>query len=288
LNKIVSEPFVSIGMPVYNGGEAVRPAIDALLAQTHRAFELIISDNASTDGTSEICREYAARDTRIRYSRNETNIGGVPNFERVLYLARHDYFMWAAHDDLWKPEFLEANLRPLLADRKVICSMCQALLAEHGGLVVPPIFNPAGTFPLMSSHVPSNLCKYLLLPGLNARFYGLWRRQVLLDNMPTGDFCSSDVSFVARTLMRGKIAEVKRRLWIRGSRGMSSDSLRLLRWGERNIVDRFVPLCRFTRDLLRFREVRESPVVLAALVILNCCFVREMSGNQRTSTFVTS
>src|SRR5438128_542667 len=75
-------PRVSIGLPVYNGERYLRLALDSLLSQTFTDFELIISDNASTDGTTEICRAYAARDARIRYSRLEHNIGGSPNFNR--------------------------------------------------------------------------------------------------------------------------------------------------------------------------------------------------------------
>ena len=80
-------PRVSVGMPVYNGERYVKAALDAVLAQTFRDFELIISDNASTDATGEICREYAARDPRIRYSRNNENIGAARNGNRTIQLA---------------------------------------------------------------------------------------------------------------------------------------------------------------------------------------------------------
>lgn len=92
-------PTVSIGMPVYNGAEYIRETLDALLAQTFTDFELIISDNASTDETAEICREYAERDLRIVYIRQEGNIGARANFQLVLDKARGAYFMWAAADD---------------------------------------------------------------------------------------------------------------------------------------------------------------------------------------------
>ena len=96
-----SQPLVSIGMPVYNGERFIRQALDSLLAQDCENFELIISDNASADGTQEICLEYAAQDGRIRYYRNENNLGALANFNRVLGLAQGPYFMWAAHDDVW-------------------------------------------------------------------------------------------------------------------------------------------------------------------------------------------
>jgi glycosyltransferase involved in cell wall biosynthesis len=100
-------PRVSIGMPVYNGETFIRKALDSLLAQTFTNFELIISDNGSTDGTEAICREYAARDCRIRYVRQPENRGGLFNFHFVLDEAAGEYFMWAAHDDLCGREFIE-------------------------------------------------------------------------------------------------------------------------------------------------------------------------------------
>lgn len=104
-------PKVSIGMPVYNGEKFIRVALDSLLSQTFVDFELIISDNASTDGTEAICREYAARDLRIRYVRQSENRGAVVNFKFVLDDAVGEYFMWAAHDDHWGEHFLDHALR---------------------------------------------------------------------------------------------------------------------------------------------------------------------------------
>lgn len=108
-DKLQEIPIVSIGMPVYNGGKYVRDALNSLLKQTFRDFELIISDNASTDGTEKICREYAARDPRIRFFRQATNNGAMANFKFVLDEARGRYFMWAAHDDLWSKHYLKCS-----------------------------------------------------------------------------------------------------------------------------------------------------------------------------------
>ena len=101
---------VSIGMPVYNGEKFIREALDSLLAQTFTDFELIISDNASTDGTEAICREYAARDSRIRCVRQSENRGACANFQFVLDEAKGEYFMWAAADDKWDKEWITVLL----------------------------------------------------------------------------------------------------------------------------------------------------------------------------------
>ncbi len=100
------KPKVSIGMPVYNGEPFIHEALDSLLKQTFTEFELIISDNASTDDTERICREYVAKDQRIRYVRQPENFGAIANFRFVLDEAIGKYFMWAAADDVWLPQFI--------------------------------------------------------------------------------------------------------------------------------------------------------------------------------------
>src|SRR5262245_11891356 len=97
---------VSIGLPVYNGATYLRTAIDAILSQDFDDFELIISDNASTDETSSICQQYAACDSRVRYYRHATNIGAGPNYRHVFELAQCGLFKWATHDDVHLPGFL--------------------------------------------------------------------------------------------------------------------------------------------------------------------------------------
>ena len=94
-------------MPVYNGQNYIVQALDSLLSQTYSDFELIISDNASTDSTQDICKDYASRDARISYVRQVENLGAIPNFNRVFELSRGQYFKWASHDDLCEPTCLE-------------------------------------------------------------------------------------------------------------------------------------------------------------------------------------
>jgi len=116
-------PQVSIGMPVYNGEPFIQEALDSLLAQTFADFELIISDNASTDGTEAICREYAARDKRIRCVRQPENLGAAANFQFVLDEAVGEYFMWAAADDVWLPKFIETCMKLLKTDASAKMAM---------------------------------------------------------------------------------------------------------------------------------------------------------------------
>ena len=100
-----NQPKLSIGLPIYNGEKFLEQAIESLLSQTFKDFEIIICDNASTDKTHEICKAYVARDNRIHYYRNETNIGCARNFARVFELSSGEYFKWAAYDDLTTQAF---------------------------------------------------------------------------------------------------------------------------------------------------------------------------------------
>ena len=107
----MTHPRISVGLPVYNGEKYLGQAVNSLLNQDFEDFEIIISDNASTDGTAEMCRTYASKDKRIRYYRTESNIGSAPNYRRVFELARGDFFKWCSHDDTCLPRFLSQCLK---------------------------------------------------------------------------------------------------------------------------------------------------------------------------------
>ena len=108
--------MITIGMPLFNAEDFLEEALDSLLAQSFCDFKLIISDNASADGTEHICRRYAKADSRITYTRQASNQGGIANFCSVLKAADTPYFMWAAGDDIWAPEYIEMCIANLQAD----------------------------------------------------------------------------------------------------------------------------------------------------------------------------
>ena len=99
-------PKLTIGLPVYNGENFLEEAIESLLAQSFSDFELIVSDNASTDSTPEIVEQFAIRDKRVKYRRHEQNVGAIRNFNCLVEVATGEYFKWASHDDVCSPTFL--------------------------------------------------------------------------------------------------------------------------------------------------------------------------------------
>jgi glycosyltransferase involved in cell wall biosynthesis len=126
-------PLVSVGIPVYNGERYLAAALEAMLAQDLEDFELIISDNASDDATAEISKAYAARDRRIRYYRNDQNLGLVRNFNKVFELSTGRYFKWTAHDDWHPPQTLRRCTDELEADPSaVLCMSAVAIMDDDG------------------------------------------------------------------------------------------------------------------------------------------------------------
>ena len=127
-------PLVSLGMPVYNGQDFLCDALDALLAQTYSRFEIIISDNASTDGTPDICKRYQKLDERINYIRQPKNVGAGANFNLLPKLASTEFFKWAAHDDLIESDYLSACIQALDNDPGAV--LCHSFIKLIDGEVL--------------------------------------------------------------------------------------------------------------------------------------------------------
>ena len=200
-------PKVSIGLPVYNGEAHLRQALDSILAQTFTDFELIISDNASSDGTQEICLEYANRDPRIRYVRANENIGAARNFNRVLELARGTYWRWAAHDDVIQPTLLEKSVALLdTAPAEVVMAIPRRRMIPYEwepGMEV----DEGETSP--SFHRVS-YAEVLRLPGPFCPIFdfGLMRIDALRKTRLQGSYFGADLVLIAEMRLLGEIWEI--------------------------------------------------------------------------------
>jgi len=205
------KPRVSIGLPVFNAEKYLSQSLDSILAQTYSDFELIISDNASTDRTEEICRAYAARDRRIRYYRNGTNLGAVPNFNRVFELSSAEYFKWSPNDDAIAPDFLSRCVQVLDQSLEVVLCYSRAkIIDEHGLFVVD--YDPG---PDTSSTKPHERFRNLVLqPEYAVQQMGLIRSNILRKTALYGSFPSSDEVFLADLALLGKFHEIPDRLYL--------------------------------------------------------------------------
>src|SRR5262245_47444604 len=138
-------PRLSIGLPVCNGEDLLPEAIEALLGQSYKDFELIISDNASTDRTAEICRGYEERDSRVHYIRQSRNIGMVPNHNFLVRVARGEFFKWASYDDLYARDFLQRCVDALDKHPEAVLAHSWGVLMDMAGDPVQLFRYPEGT-----------------------------------------------------------------------------------------------------------------------------------------------
>jgi glycosyltransferase involved in cell wall biosynthesis len=183
-----AHPLISFGLPVRNGGVYLREAIDSILNQDYPNIELIISDNASDDETAAICQEYAAKDERITYHRQNPMLPAGQNFMFVLNQSKGDYFAWAAHDDVRSSNFCKELLKPM-NDPKILLTFGNTFIFRRDLNEITPITH---IFENINQTLISRIWQAAYLGGYH--FYGLWRTPFLkslkIEN-PTFDFSRS-------------------------------------------------------------------------------------------------
>lgn len=211
-------PPLTVGLPVYNGARYLAQSIDSLLAQSYTDFDLVISDNASSDDTAEICREYERKDARVRYVRQPTNIGAAPNHAFLAAQAGSKFFKWAAADDLYAADLL---------------SRCVQLLEEHPEAVLAHSWTAAVDeqddvtqayeYPL-STHSPSAPERFRsMLFGVGDDVgiiraddqYGVIRTRILRSIPPQGSYYHSDRTITTELCLHGPFYQVPQWLYFR-------------------------------------------------------------------------
>jgi glycosyltransferase involved in cell wall biosynthesis len=210
-----STPVLGIGMPVYNGAKWIRESIEHLLCQSFRDFELIISDNASTDGTDTICRALADRDSRIRYHRNSTNIGAFRNYDRVFELSTAAYFKWASCNDICLDGFLEKCVAVLDAQPDVVLVYPKAIVvfAQPGGQEYAEEYED--DLNLDQDRPSERFRDYLNRERINNVMNGVMRAAALRQTALNRPLPGSDISMIAELSLRGKFVEIPDRLFVR-------------------------------------------------------------------------
>lgn len=204
-------PRVSIGLPVYNGENFLEAALESILSQTFEDFELIISDNASTDGTEEICRGLAKTDMRIRYYRNETNLGAAFNFNRVFELAVGEYFKWAAHDDICASDFLSKCVEALDQDRSVVLSFSRVRFIDEYGKILNTKCIELNK--VCSDKPQGRFAEVVLTEHGYVEIWGLMRSDVLKKTALIGNFYGSDRTLLAQMSLLGRFHRVPKYLF---------------------------------------------------------------------------
>lgn len=205
-------PEVSIGMPVYNGERYLNEALDSLLGQTFSEFELIISDNASTDATEELCRKYAGEDNRIRYFRNQSNLGLAENYCRVFELAQGRFFKWASTDDICQPQMIEKCRRILEANPDAVLCYPRTIIIDQLSAVISP-FNDG--LHLTDSKPADRFRKLIDSLRLNNAMNGLIRAEALEKTSLIKGYLASDINMMVELCLLGKFYECPEPLFLR-------------------------------------------------------------------------
>ena len=259
-----ARPTVSVGLPVYNGAATVGRAISALRDQTFPDFELIISDNCSTDGTLEVCEAAARSDARVRIVRQPENRGAIANFEAVLREARGDFFMFAAADDRVEPHFIEETLAALEAAPDAVACAPRTLMHFEGAgsreaRGTAPIRGPAWWRP----------ARFLLRPSDNSRFYGLYRTEALrAAYLSDRRFHAFDWAVSALTLAAGAHVRSRSIILHRGGAEGGKYHRELLR-DEAGLLARLFPVARMSGVVLSRLGPSQLPLATPALLLLN-------------------
>jgi glycosyltransferase involved in cell wall biosynthesis len=258
----INYPKVTIGIPVYNGEQFIHKAIDSLLAQTFTDFELIISDNASSDSTSAICQKYLKKDKRIRYFRQEKNMGPLYNFLFLLQQAKSQYFMWAAADDFWSPCFVEKNISILESSKNIVGSISDV---EFYGCVPDSLKSNANgsTYRNLIKNQQSSASHEEKL-GFYLRFnrgihiYSIFRTDILQKSIIHQIHSGWDQTVILNVLKHGDLHIIDEVLMFRSAQGLTSTGSIIRRLRKQKvalpwIIFQFVPFTFYAAKHLGLR-----------------------------------
>jgi glycosyltransferase involved in cell wall biosynthesis len=215
-------PRVTLGMPVYNGEAYLEESLRSLVGQTYEDFELIISDNASTDRTSTICRDFANNDRRIRYRRNAENVGFVRNQNPIIRDAIGDYFLLTHSDDVRLPTYLERTIPILDEDPGItVCYTRTRDIDEHG------MFLPRKELDMRydSEDHAERFRDIIRMDHLCEPVFGLTRVSALRQSRLHGDYADSDRVLLAELLLLGRFVRLPECLFHRRAHAQQSTAI---------------------------------------------------------------
>lgn len=199
-----NRPTVSIGLPVFNGENYLEEAVDSILDQSFVDFELVISDNASTDRTPEICKGFAAHDRRVTYVRQPSNLGASANYTAVFAASTGRYFKWSAHDDVCEPDFLASCVDVLEAEPQVVLCHTKTVITHPDGVPIKE-WGFGDRFLLDRPH---ERFRQALGLGKMCLIWGVMRREALQRTALLGNFTSHDRPLISGLSLLGRFVEV--------------------------------------------------------------------------------
>lgn len=250
-------PRVSLGLPVFNGEKYLAQTLEAIQTQTYEDFELIVSDNASTDRTQEIVQSFAGSDNRICYHRNDKNLGAAPNFNLVFELASGQYFKWIAHDDIIAPDFLSRCVNVLDENPGVVLCYSKVILIDASGNTISD-YDPEPNATLQRPHERFRDLIFIDSQWAGVLTFGLLRADTVWQTARIGSYPSSDEVFVAEVALHGALFEIPERLFLmrihpqQSTRGAFTVERDRTLWFDTSLRDRtFLPKWEYLRACIR-------------------------------------
>ncbi|MBX3357075.1 MAG: glycosyltransferase family 2 protein [Phycisphaeraceae bacterium] len=201
-------PPLTLGMPVRNGQRYIQGALDCLLEQTFGDWSLLISDNASDDSTEDICREYAARDGRITYRRQEANVGAAGNFNFCFDQAASPLFKWLAHDDLFAPEFLSKCIERLRGEADAVIAHSYTNEIDGSGRQIGRYEEQHDAMIGLQAARPSERLGSSFGLIYPCPVWGVMRRDAVAKTRLYGSYLGSDWNFLGEMSLLGRVTLV--------------------------------------------------------------------------------
>ncbi len=269
-------PKLTIGMPVYNGELFIKKAIESILAQTFTDFELIISDNSSTDSTQEICQDFLNKDNRIQIFTQKKNIGIHRNFNFLLSQAKGEYFAWAAVDDYLDNDFMEKNLKVLESNNSIVSSVGKIIPYGVDSLNIDSKLIDTSIFPKflktfvkhgrhkkmidtghVSGNINSKIRSFFKITKSLGRWYGVHRTEQLKQCIIKKPFINVEVSVFLNLLRLGDFHEESSTNLYEFDEGISSRGIiNMAKYSDHNLFEIFFPFYPFTKWVIQNFGIR--------------------------------
>lgn len=259
----MSQPLAAIGVPVFNGERWLRSTVESLLEQSFNNLEVVISDNASTDKTAEICAALCAADNRVRYVRNPENVGLFRNYDLAFHSTNSEYFKWCAVGDLCDRTFIAKSVAILEKFNDVV------LVHSRTKLIGDIPDNPeryAVELNLIDDDPVVRFCDYLNKVRLNNVMNGLMRSKELKKTSLNRVFHASDKCMMAELALRGKFVEIPEDLFLRRMQADTATALMSAEATDRLFADEPVSpalLSHWKTELTLITGILKSPTSMS-------------------------
>lgn len=289
-----TSPLVSVAIPVFNGCPYLAETISSVLSQDYPNIELIITDNASTDDTEAVCREFAARDPRVRYVRNPQNLGAGPNHNLGFRLSRGEFFKWCAADDLISKTFVSACVEALLRQPDAVLAASSVQSIDDEGRAIPLVGRG------MTPHDPHDRATARFFKDLldrvtctNFEVFGLIRSSVLRKTCLQPSYYGADQMLVTELTLHGPFAQAPEAiLYNREHPGRSMrirDPDQLLRWQDARATGKAKAQNRYRLEhLLKIAFRQENPLRTVHLLWLIAVWVALKAQDHIASRWIVN